>query len=340
MKRPSERGAGEVFVSYASPDRDHTFRIVAELETAGVDVWLDRRRIGGGMNYGAEIVRAISESKAFVLMCSAASLRSRNVKQEIQLAWRHEKPCLPLLLDDSLMASCPAQVQYWLEGRQWVEVFDAPSERWLAQVLAALSACGVTNTNGVLSIAAPVPAAERQKEEMGGWAALRAAARFTDQIWPIPSAAVPQGRRGAALRDLGAPPERAEYAHRVGARVVVAIESERDGYLTLLDEGPSGKLYCLCPSAFAPDIRLAAGRTYLPLRSSAYEAFVVTGRPGREHLVAVITNEPMNLEWMPTDPTTPARVLSEQDIISLVERLKGLGADEWIAFSTYFDVLA
>ncbi len=55
-------------------------------------------------------------------MFSAASMRSGNVKQEIQLAWHYRRPYLPLLLDESIRGSYPGQIQYWLEGCQWIEV--------------------------------------------------------------------------------------------------------------------------------------------------------------------------------------------------------------------------
>lgn len=66
----------------------------------------------------------------------------------------------------------------------------------------------------------------------------------------------------------------------------LAIEAARAGHLLLLDEGPEGILYCLCPSHFAPDTRLSVGYCELPQAGSRYDSFVVTGQPGREHLLA------------------------------------------------------
>ena len=88
-----------VFVSYASADHARVAPLVAALERAGVPVWLDRTGIPGGANYGPEIVAAIRGSGALVLCCSAAAFASRNVRQEVALAWKHERPILPLLLE-------------------------------------------------------------------------------------------------------------------------------------------------------------------------------------------------------------------------------------------------
>src|SRR5205085_1678163 len=80
-------------------ERPRAVQIADALEAAGVRVWLDRAAIAGGTSWGAEIVEGIQHCAALVICCTPAAMRSRNVKQEIQLAWRYEKPYLPLLLE-------------------------------------------------------------------------------------------------------------------------------------------------------------------------------------------------------------------------------------------------
>src|SRR5919107_1813910 len=87
------------FISYASADRERVEPVVAALGRAGVAVWLDRQGIAGGGSYALAIAEAIEGCAALVLMTSAASLASRNVRQELALAWRHERPYVPLLLE-------------------------------------------------------------------------------------------------------------------------------------------------------------------------------------------------------------------------------------------------
>ncbi|MBX3070178.1 MAG: TIR domain-containing protein [Thermomicrobiales bacterium] len=128
-----------VFVSYASLNRDRVIGIVDALEANGVATWFDRSDIPGGTSYGPEIVAGIKNATALLLMCSEASLASRNVRQEIQLAWRHETPILPILLEPLVF---PDDVSYWLEGAQWIEVLDQPAETWLDSVLRALALMG------------------------------------------------------------------------------------------------------------------------------------------------------------------------------------------------------
>jgi predicted ATPase len=128
-----------VFVSYASINRERVVAIVDALTDCHIATWFDREDIPGGTSYGPEIVAGIKNATALLLMCSEASLASRNVRQEIQLAWRHERPILPLLLEPMLF---PDDVSYWLEGAQWIEVLEEPPEVWLDQVRYALALMG------------------------------------------------------------------------------------------------------------------------------------------------------------------------------------------------------
>jgi hypothetical protein len=244
--------------------------------------------------------------------------------------------------------SFPEQRQDWLEGFQWVEVRDRPAEAWLPEVLAALASVGVYGSPSESGAALPStgvsPAHTSPTVQpttlSQGLQGLRALAKFTDQIWPLPADQVRRGVTRAVTRGLGAPQDNVQHGHRLGSRVCLAIELHHAGHLLLLDEGPEGIIYCLCPSWFAPETYMQPGRSYLPQERSRYEAFVVTGQPGREHLLAIITDEPLGLEWMPPEPTVPARVLDQTDIDTLLARLRALEGDRWIALSTYFDVMA
>src|SRR5205823_11788040 len=89
----------EVFISYASRNRDRVVPIARHLESAGVTIWRDQDEILGGENYGPKIVEGIKRCKLLMLMCTDASMRSKNVKQEIQLAWHFGRPYLPLLVE-------------------------------------------------------------------------------------------------------------------------------------------------------------------------------------------------------------------------------------------------
>jgi hypothetical protein len=67
---------------------------------------------------------------------------------------------------------------------------------------------------------------------------------------------------------------------------------------------------------------------------------VVSGAPGREHLLAILTDEPLDLDWMPVNPKVPAHVLNQADIDDLIKKLNALEENKWTALSTYFDVIS
>lgn len=161
---------------------------------------------------------------------------------------------------------------------------------------------------------------------------------FTDRIRPLALEDAKEERK-RKVRGLGVKPKRAQYSYRLGGELCLALDIKRDGYLTLLDEGPEGMIYCLCPSQFAPNTRLESGRIYLPQEASPYQAFELSGAPGKEKLLAIISDQPLELDWLAHDPETPARVLSSNDIESLFARLQQLGEDRWTALSSYFEVI-
>ncbi len=125
-----------VFLSYASADQNRALAIADALAAAGVSVWIDRRGIAGGTAWAGEIVAAVRACNVVAVLCSTASMRSRNVRQELQLAWDCDRPILPLLLE---RVDFPDSVAYFLQGQQWVEILDRPNDAWTKDVLEALA---------------------------------------------------------------------------------------------------------------------------------------------------------------------------------------------------------
>jgi non-specific serine/threonine protein kinase len=148
-----------IFISYASRDRAQARRVVDALEAAGVRAWFDQRAIEGGTDYGPEIVHGIRHAQAFILMCSPASLASKNVRQEIHLAWHYGRPYLPLTIEP---VTLPDDVIYWLQGTQRIDILDHPEHEWLPRILRALVRFGAvaSETSQPMARAHAVAAAE------------------------------------------------------------------------------------------------------------------------------------------------------------------------------------
>jgi len=52
-------------------------------------------------------------------MCSSESYASDNVRREVYLADKYDKPILPVLLDGALM---PEDIEFFLIDRQWLDI--------------------------------------------------------------------------------------------------------------------------------------------------------------------------------------------------------------------------
>lgn len=138
--RSQLRERGYAFISYASVDRPKVEPIVQALAAAGINVWIDRHDIRGGANWAAEIVQSIRGCSALIVACSPAAFESRNVRQEIQVAGKYARPYIPLILEPT---DFPDEVEYQLEGCQWVEVLESPPESWLPGLIDALASHNV-----------------------------------------------------------------------------------------------------------------------------------------------------------------------------------------------------
>jgi Domain of unknown function (DUF4384) len=77
--------------------------------------------------------------------------------------------------------------------------------------------------------------------------------------------------------------------YKVGETVKVGFEAPRDGYVTLVNVGTSGRITILYPNAYAPDHAVKAGRTYfVPAPGDPYE-LTLGGPEGVELVYAVFT---------------------------------------------------
>ncbi len=94
-----------------------------------------------------------------------------------------------------------------------------------------------------------------------------------------------------------------EKCVRLGSSIRFEVNFDEAGYLTLLDKGTSGSLWCLCPSSYASEPYMPDGKTILPQKEG--KSFKITGNVGKEQVVAVITKELPDLDWLPKEKQSP-----------------------------------
>ena len=129
----------EVFVSYASADRDNAFRIASFLEGEGISCWIAPRDVPPGMEYGAAILQGIETSRALVLVLSEESNDSQFVRKEVERAVSKAKPVLPVRIRE---VKPSGSLEFFISSSQWVDAWRSPMEQHLTQLAAAIRAIG------------------------------------------------------------------------------------------------------------------------------------------------------------------------------------------------------
>jgi hypothetical protein len=107
-----------VFVSYASLDAAVANALVAVLEIHGITCWIAPRDVKAGALYADAIVRAISDSKALVVLLSERAIGSSHVGKEVERASSKKRTVIAVRMDDSPLT--PA-LEYFLSESQWVD---------------------------------------------------------------------------------------------------------------------------------------------------------------------------------------------------------------------------
>jgi len=149
MRRP-------VFISYSQPDRDCAMELVARIEGEGIPCWIAPRDIAPSADWAAEIIDAISGARVMILIFSASSNDSPQVRREVERAVHKQVSILPFRLENVLPSK---SLEYFLSSQHWMDAFppprDAHYERLIQHVRARL---GDTDT-AVRDTSATQPAA-------------------------------------------------------------------------------------------------------------------------------------------------------------------------------------
>jgi hypothetical protein len=129
----------DVFVSYASADREAAFRIVDYLESQGIRCWVAPRDVSPGMEYGEAIIDAIGRVRALVLVLSDHSNESTFVRKEVERAVSKTKPILPVRIREVKPAGA---LEFYISSAQWVDAWKSPLEQHLLPLVGAIRAMG------------------------------------------------------------------------------------------------------------------------------------------------------------------------------------------------------
>lgn len=131
----------DLFISYASENRDIADYIVDKIEKRGYRCFIAPRDIRTGSEYAVEIIRGISNSTAVLLVFSSESDRSHYVLREINSAVSRNRPIIPLRIEDFLPSEA---MEFYLGPTHWLDAFPEILDVHLDKVVNIFS--GMNNT--------------------------------------------------------------------------------------------------------------------------------------------------------------------------------------------------
>lgn len=127
--------AREVFVSYSQPDYDCAMALVERVESDGIHCWIAPRDIAPSADWAAEIIDAISNARVMVLVFSASSNDSPQVRREVERAVHKQVSILPFRIENVLPSK---SLEYFLSAQHWMDAFPPPREAHYARLCAYL----------------------------------------------------------------------------------------------------------------------------------------------------------------------------------------------------------
>ena len=120
-----------VFISYARTDSKLVDAVYRKLKWFGVDVWQDVRRLNAGDKWAPELIKAIGESLAFILIVTRASAKSAWVQRECEEAKKVGARVIPVRMEEVPLPERLNSIQ-WLDltakRKPWTRLADALNE--------------------------------------------------------------------------------------------------------------------------------------------------------------------------------------------------------------------
>lgn len=98
--QPKPTPSQEVMISYKNEDKEVAFQIRNHLEAAGISCWIAPDCILLGDSYEVAVGKAIKACRAVVLVYSKVTEQSREVRQEMSMAFHVGKPIIPFQIAD------------------------------------------------------------------------------------------------------------------------------------------------------------------------------------------------------------------------------------------------
>ena len=227
----------DLFISHSSADAGTANDLVVDFERHGISCWIAPRDVPLGSGYHSEIVNAIAQCRAMLLLFSVPANESDHVLREVELAAQGRKPIYPLRLDGVEPAG---GLKYMLANMQWVER-RALGDRLTVTIEQLLRASRPAEQSAPAPAPSPQPIPAKQGPRMSSavWAAVAVAAAVVvvGAAWflmrppepaPQPSATVTPPRQAmpASLPSASNAPAQLTQANADKITVATAVPSD------------------------------------------------------------------------------------------------------------------
>lgn len=124
-----------IFLNYSVTHKDLTVKLCDFLESAGYRCWYANRDILAGDNYMAKIVEAIKASSLMIFLLSEKSCQSQFVIREVELAYTHAIPIIPLRLENFTPTGV---IEHSISESQWFDMWEKHFEEYFPQIISAI----------------------------------------------------------------------------------------------------------------------------------------------------------------------------------------------------------
>ena len=116
----NDKDGKEVFISYCTKNTDDATYLCNMLEGSGVTCWMAPRDIPAGGSWAESIMTGLESCKVVAFLLSEASLASKEVAKEIDIANGFQKEILQVRIQNAPLTGA---FRYHLSSKQWVDAY-------------------------------------------------------------------------------------------------------------------------------------------------------------------------------------------------------------------------
>ena len=128
--------AHDVFLSHSHADKVYADAICHKLEANGIRCWVAPRDIRPSEDWAEAIINAMDNARVLVLVFSASSNSSPQVRREVERAVNKGLHVLPLRIENVPLSK---SLEYFISTQHWLDAIDGELDFHLGQLHAAIA---------------------------------------------------------------------------------------------------------------------------------------------------------------------------------------------------------